>query len=182
MKCAFLLCGMLLGAIAVIVYGGNWGGGGEQALLVRATVFIADGTTADLDDVRINNTTELMAYTKPKTVLKKNNGGEYMLELNPADNKTGPFQLRNTKTIKVFAPPMIYLYQEGNNGLKSHFIEIEIDGMSYLIRKNWTVTGTDEQTRKPRTIEFHIIEKIVITGTHPKTDQVVQPCECPASQ
>lgn len=151
--------------------------GSAPALIFQATVMGIDGSQTDLDDFRINGTTEIMVYSKPADI-QMNGTADASLSIDPHSNRIGPMYLSNIKTIAVVKPPITYLYQEKNSITKNSFCEITVDGSPYLIQKNWSITGIDKKTNQKRTIDFPIIDKIMITGSRQKSEvpEVCPPC------
>ena len=134
-------------------------GGAAPVLIIQATVTGIDGSQTELDDFRVNGNTEIMVYSKPADI--KNNGeNDVSLSIDPHGNRTGPMHLSNIKTITVAKPPVTYIYQEKNGATKNHFCEIMVDGISYLVQKNWTVTGIDKKTNQKKSMDFPIVDKI----------------------
>lgn len=156
--------------------------GSAPSLIFQATVIGIDGSQTDLDDFRINGNTEIMVYSKPADIASTGSA-DVALSIDPHSNRIGPMYLSNVKAISVVKPPVTYVYQEKNGNTKNTFCEITVDGTAYLIQKNWAITGIDKKTNQKRTIDFPIIDKIMITGSRQKSEapEVCPPCPvCPS--
>jgi hypothetical protein len=148
------------------------GSGNNPMLSVSATVTTSDDTITELNGIRINKGIKFFAYTKP-TKIDNPDSAEIRLAIDPVKDQVGPIELATTKKITIKNPKTIYIYQEKATSPKHCFIEAEIDGISRLVRNNFTLTGKDANNVS-RTIELSIIKTIEITGACAKIDTEVE--------
>jgi hypothetical protein len=144
------------------------GSGNNPTLSVSCTITTSDGTTTELNGVRINKDIKFFAYTKP-TKIDNPESAEIRLLIDPIKDQVGPIELATTKKIIIKNPQKLYIYQEKATSPKHCFIEAEIDGISRLVRNSLTLTGKDVNNLS-RTMELSIIKTVEITGACAKID------------
>lgn len=149
----------------------------QPPLKVRAKVTCTDGTVEELNDVRINGSTDIVAYIKPEKV-KATNETEVVLGVNPRDNSIS-LQLGPVKTIIFKNHRTSYVYQDPNKTTQDIFKEVEIDGKTRLIANNWKLQGLDAESNLRR-IDLAIVEKIEVTETYNK-EEACKPCPATSS-
>lgn len=151
--------------------------GNNPALSVNATISKNDGTDIELNDIHINGGTELLVFAKSAKI-EANGSSEVRLDTKPGD-QVGPFQLATVKSITFKNPKTLYIYQEEKTGIKHSYVDIDIDGTAYLMRKDWSLKGMGAGN-KPHTIDPSSVRSISIINACAKTAVPTEPCICPS--
>ena len=155
-----------------------WAGREENGANFYGTLTPRDGAKINVEDIKIKNQTEIVAYLKPETTeettTRTGTGGvtrtSIVLENKPI--KIGPIKFTTIKIITIPHPHTDWTYQENEKAQKKKYTavtkkytEVTIDGRPYLLPKRTTVKAIVKDTGNAITIEkISRLQKIHITG------------------
>ncbi|HEV2916780.1 MAG TPA: hypothetical protein VGW78_03470 [Candidatus Babeliales bacterium] len=130
------------------------------------TIILHNGEKIDVNDIQIGMHSNFEVYSIPQLSpnapeVDKQGHKEVMLTSDPRDAAI-TFNIINIKTIQVSDPNAVYIYKKNDKSMGNKYIEIMINGDTYLAPEETKIEAVQKAKDNRRTIKLRALKEFAI--------------------